>query len=515
MRKKGSSTTALAPEQRTLVLGVAVAQLMILSISASLNYMLPAMVAEFGASEEESQLLRQVSSLAALLVVFLAGVMGERLGDRRVMVGSALLFVVGSVLVAIAPSMHVATLGLLLANVGKAVISVLALAMLAARISDPDGRATAFATVSSLVPIAYLIMPIVAGALVSGIGWRWVAVAWSICGLVALWAIRFQLPRDGVRTGGSGEMWTPALAGLALAVGVQFVGDFHDEGWTTATITYVVVFVLCMIALVVLYRRLSNPSLSLAPLRHGGLMLLFLVLILFSFANLYYYSTLLYQIVYGYSALGAAIVMIPAQLCSIAGAVVARKLLQRKGISFTGTSMITAMGCILTLGVLMQADFPLVVPVILVSAYAVVSVAAYVAMTNAIMNLAEKGREGETSSYRSAASNVGSALGVAVMTSVVSLAGLTSMNNQLAEAGMSASEVSDAAWALLDGSSPQSVSDQYGISTAEASQISDMEKVAFVQSYRAQAVLGGVISIAAGGLFFVRRRRQERTGVAG
>ena len=187
MKATSGGTTSLSREHRTLVIGVAVAQLMILSIAASLNYMLPAMVADFQASDEQSQLLREISSLAALLVVFLAGVMGERLGDRRVMLLSALLFVVGSAMVVVAPSMNVATFGFLLANVGKAIISVLALALLAGRITDPDGRATAFATVSSLVPVAYLVMhwsPVPSCRILVGATWPrpgW-CVGWCLSG---------------------------------------------------------------------------------------------------------------------------------------------------------------------------------------------------------------------------------------------------------------------------------------------------------------------------------------------
>lgn len=512
MTARKHSTTALAPDDRKLVLGAATAQVALLSLTAGLNYMLPDMISSFGATQQQGEVARQASSIAALLVVFVAGVLGQRLGERRVIVAAASLFFVGSVVVAAAPSMTVATVGLLIANVGKAVVSVVVLALLSARIRDKDGRATAFATLSTLTPVAYIVMPVLAGALVTGAGWRSVAVVWALCGLLSMAAGWRLLPRDGA-AGETGEMWTPALAGLALASGVQFVGSIRDDGWTATTVVLLGVAVLASLALVVVYRILHSPSLSLQPLRKGGLALLFVVLILFSFANLYYYTMLLYEIVYGFTALGAAILMIPAQLGAMVGASVARKLLQRKGVTAAGTYGILAMGAIMILASTMRAGWPLILPMIFVTAYSIASVCSFVSLTNAIMNLAEAGTEGQTSSYRSAAANIGAAIGVAIMTSLVTLAGTASLRAQSEEAGVPVATTSEAVWALINGTSPDAVSSEYGIPIDQVTQISDMEKVAFVDSYRAQAAGGGVIALVAGGLFYASRRRQERASL--
>jgi len=509
MAPKAPGTVALPPDQRRLVIGIAVAQVTLLSLSASLNYVLPAIVEDFQASTAEESLCRQVSSIASLLVVFLAGVLGERLGERRVLFASAALFSIGSVVVMIAPSMTVVTFGMLIANVGKAVLVVVALAMLASHISDPDGRATAFATISSLVPVAYLVMPLAACAIVEAAGWRWVAAIWVICGLGSMATIVRFLPKDGVSTA-TGEMWTPAIAGLALATGVQFISDVSAEGLNSETITFGIIAVVALVVLVVLYRKLHAPTLSLSPLRHGGVVLLLIVVVLFSFTNLFYYSTLLYQVVYGYSAFGAAVLMVPTQIASISGAIVARRLLQRRGIDFTGTIMIAVLGLSLLCTLFVSVDSPILLPVILVSVYALASIASFVALTNAIMNLALPGDEGVTSSYKSAASNFGGAIGIAVMTMVVTFAGTASMQSQMQASGTYSEENAEAAWAIIEGTSPEDASDMYGIPIEEAQQISDQEKVAYVDAYRAQGVAGGVISLLTAVVFFLNRRRYQR-----
>lgn len=508
-----SRSTALIPADRRLVLGVAVAQVTLLTLTASLNFVLPAIVEDFQATPDQEATCRQVASIASLLVVFLAGSLGSRLGSRRVLLAAGALFVAGSLIMATAPSILIVTLGLLIASIGKAVLGVVALAVLASRIRDQDGRATAFATISALVPIAYMVMPLVAGALVDGPGWRWVAAIWVLCGLVSMGAILIVLPADGVASG-SGEMLTPALAGVVLAAGIQSLDDLTSTGWGRQTAALGVIAVIALGALILAYRRMSQPTLTLAPLRRGGLLLLIVVMILFSFSNLYYYTTMLYEISYGYSTMAAAILMIPTQGGAVLGAIIARKLLQAKGITFAGTSMVLLLAGTLAVTALVPAGVSVVFPAAMVTIYAAASVAAFVAVTNAVMNLAVPGEEGTVSSYKTAAGSIGGALGIALATVVVSLVGQGVMSSQLEAEGIYSQQTIDASWELIEGTQPRDVSDLYGIPPAEIEEITAEETVAYYDSYRAQAAVGAVVSLAAGLLFLVTRRRQERDALS-
>jgi predicted MFS family arabinose efflux permease len=204
--------------------------------------------------------------------------------------------------------------------------------------------------------------------------------------------------------------------------------------------------------------------------------------------------------------------MIPTQVGSIVGAALARKLLPRLGVAVSGSAMIFVLGVsMLAAAFIVRETSPLLLPVIIVTCYAVASVAAFVALTTAIMGLAESGEEGVTSSFKSAASNIGAALGVCVMTLVVSNVGISSMQAQMDAAGMSSSSTTAAAaWDLLYGATTQDVADQYAISEAEAEQLDAMDRIAYVEAYRAQALVGGVLSILCSVLFLATRRRYEQ-----
>jgi hypothetical protein len=151
-----------------------------------------------------------------------------------------------------------------------------------------------------------------------------------------------------------------------------------------------------------------------------------------------------------------------------------------------------------------------VFPVIVVSLYGFASLGAVITMTNAVMDLSRKGDEGDTSSYRSAAGNIGIALGITVMTFVTTTVGFASLNTQLDAAGLPPAQVSNAGWDLLYGADPQDVSDQYGIPLEEVNEIAEAEQVAYVDAYRAQGLVAGIVTSLSAMLFFVIRRRAAR-----
>ena len=342
--------------QRRIVLAVAVSAVMLLTLDASFNFVLNDIARDLNATSFQTSLLRQVPSVAALLVIFLAGTLGVRLGERRVMTACAALYTVGSLMVAISPVIATVTLGVLLADIGRSVLVVVGLALISSEVTDKDGRATAFAAFTAALPITFLLMPLIAGLLVEYASWRWVAVVWALSGVVGLVALLRLLPPGRPVSRAAGEMVTPALAGLVLVAIVQVITVLPSQGLTTRVWLTIAIGTVATVALAVALRRLRRPTFSLAPLRGGGLVLLLVVVALALFAT-----------------------------------------------------------------ALIELDTPIWVSVLTLSVYSAAAVGASVTLTNAVMDLAPKGQDGIFSSYRGAALNLGSAIGVAGMTSIVFL----------------------------------------------------------------------------------------------
>lgn len=127
-------------------------------------------------------------------------------------------------------------------------------------------------------------------------------------------------------------------------------------------------------ALVWAFRRSDQPSISLAALRRGGMLILLVVVMVVPFVNLWFYLTVGYQYVFGISAARTAVIMIPAQIAGVLGAVVGRKLFQRRGITFTGVVLLLGLAVTLLASTLIVVDSSLWFTILILSGYAFCSV---------------------------------------------------------------------------------------------------------------------------------------------
>ena len=485
------------------------AAVMVQTLGASFNYILVDMLQGLGSSGSQSDVARQMPTVGALLVIFVAGALGQRLGSKRVLLACSALYVLGSCLVALAPSMPIATAGLLLANIGKSALLVVALASLSAGVQDSDGRATAFSAFSAAIPFTYLFVPLVAAVIVESAGWRWVTVVWIVGGAISVLLIWRLVPPDGTRSAATGEMLTPALAGLVLATAVEAITALSQKGPTTQFLVALAISVVAVIALIVALRKIPAPTLDLTPLRHGGLVLLLVVLILTLFANLFFYMTMALQYVYQLAPVEVALAMAPAQASAVVGAGVSGRLVRRWGITVSGSGLMGLVAVALACSALLRVTSPLWLAVLIVSVYAAAAAGAGVAVTNAVMDNAPKGKESSASAFRGAAASLGTAIGVAGMTSIVVLASSASLRDQSTRAGIDASTSREVAQSIASGATSEDISSLYAVPVSDVTEIDDFRRQAYLVGFRAHGLVGAAITLTAAGMFFVVRRRRE------
>lgn len=500
----------LAPDQRRLLVGICVVIGAVAVVPATYNFVLNPMLQGLGGTESEQSLLRELPSIAALLVIFLAATLGGRIGERRLIIGCSVLFTSGCTIVTVAPVLLVATIGLVMLSAASSAMAVVSLGLLSARVVDPKARATAFATFAIVGPLIYMATPVIAGATLDNWSWRFVPALWTLGGVVMIWAAWALLPKD-VRTGHRAQLLTPALAGLVLAAVVQTIMAISQDGWvSTATLIRASAAVGSSVALVWCYQRMSRVSLSLTVLQSGGMLILLVVVIVVPFVNLWFYMTIGYESVYGMTALQTAMLMVPAQLAGVGGAMVARRTLHVRGITFTGVIMLGALSGSLLTSLLITVVSPLWLLVSIMSFYAAASVGASVPVTNSIMNAAPVGEEGSASAFRGAAMHVGTALGVVVMSTVVYTVIAGSLGNSLESEGLESQESAQIAQSLRAGATSQDASASYAVPINEVDEIDQAQKYAMVDGLHAFGISGALLIATAAGIFWFGRRRQTR-----
>lgn len=503
----------LTGEQRRVLAGVCIVVGAATTVPASYNYVVLPMLDGLGASETQGSLLRELPSIAGLLVIFLAGVLGHRWGERRFIIRCGILFTVGNVAVAVAPVMAVAVLGLVLESIGASGFIVVALALLSAQVSDDEARASAFSTYAMVGPIVYLVVPLLAGVLLDHSSWRLVAAVWALSGLIVLMASRKYLPSPGGPRD-QRELLTPALAGVLMMLAVQTISAVNRDGLLSmGALVRLGLAVVAFAALSWGLRRAESPSLSLAALRQGGMFILLIVVILMSFANLWFYMTVGLQYVYGLNALQTAVALLPAQLAAILGAVITRSLLRKRGITITGSVMLLGLAVSLLLSALVNSGSPMWVPVLVTGLYAITSVGAGIPLTNAVMNLAPHGEEGSASAFRSAAGNIGGAVGVIVMSTIVFNAFSASLTSALASEGLNSEQSVQIAESVRDGVTSEQTAANYAVPVQQVEQIADDQRDAMVDGLRAHGLTGAAFTGACLVLFVWSRRRYAHESV--
>ncbi|MEZ5114632.1 MAG: MFS transporter [Candidatus Nanopelagicales bacterium] len=516
MRSGTGSTAPESPErvrldhdQRMLVLGVCVAVGATCVIPATYNYVVGPMMATFDSEEGTSSLLRQVPNIASLLVLFVAGVLGAWLGERRTMVIGGVVMAVGNLVVMVAPTYPVVIVGLALEAAGTTVLAVVALSVIGARIHDEGARASAFATFTMVSPAVYLVLPVLAGVLLEMVTWRAVAGIWALAAVAAVVASLRLIPAgDG---GPRRELLTPLLAGVVCLAVVQAISNMHVDGSVSvATVVRLGVAAVGIALLVWAFRRLPSPSLSLAALRRGGVVLLLVVVALWCFTQLWYYMTLAFEYVFGLNVFWTAMAMVPAQLCAVVGARAAGRMVQRRGITFSGAALLCGTGVSLALAVAVNVDSPLWWAIVVTCLYSMFTVAAGVPLTNAIMDSAPPGEEGSAAAFRSAAINIGLVIGIAIVSSFVYTAFTTSLAGQFDAAGLEPGQAADIAEDLRDGAASEEEAAIYAVPVGRVEEIGRMQQVAMMDGLDAQSWSGAVVSFLSAGAFVWARRRQQR-----
>ena len=478
---------------------------------ATFNFVFVPIVTSLHATETQERLLRELPGIGGLLAIFVAGALVMKFGGQRCLKWAGLLMVIGYLITCVAPSTAMVIAGLLAAYVGKAAVLVIVVSVLGSSIRGKGARATAFATWAMLGPGVSVALPIVAAAVVEAFGWRWVAVIWLIGGVLVIISAYTLIPADRGAGSQRQELWTPVLAGVVLVGLVQVASLATEAGiLSTPVVVALGVTVVTLIVLILLMRRLPNPSMSVSAIRGGGAAMVILVVLLVPFANMLFYGTLGAQYIYGLSALAVSIFFIPIQLAGVAGARLAGRLVKARGITFAGTATILATAVVCFLSVAQTTTTPIIVPLLVLMVYSACASGTIGTLTNSIMSSAAKGKESDASAYRSAAMAMGSSLGAVFLSTIVVSIMAASISNQSSTAGLDPAQSAQIANDLREGATSGDAASQYSVPLTNVDEVELFMQQAYLGGFWAQGVASGTVLLVAAGMFYVGRRKMDR-----
>ena len=146
---------------------------------------LPAIQHTFGVSAGTAQLTLSTSMLAIAVATLAYGSLSDRFGRRPVMLAGLVVFVVGSLICTVAPTIETLILGRVIQGAGGAAGMVIARAI--ARDLYGVGRAASvIARLTMIMVIAPMVAPAIGGVISDTLHWRGIFAAVTLAGLVIL-----------------------------------------------------------------------------------------------------------------------------------------------------------------------------------------------------------------------------------------------------------------------------------------------------------------------------------------
>jgi EmrB/QacA subfamily drug resistance transporter len=423
--------------------------------SAIVNVALPSIQHSLRFSQQNLQWVASGYILTYGGFLLLGGRLADLLGRRRILLTGLTVFAVSSLTAGLANDAGLLVTARLGQGIGAALMAPAALSELTASFRGGKDRNTALGVWGAVSGMAAAAGVFLGGVISQGPGWRWIFfVNPPVCAAVAAGAL-VLLAND---RGGRGGATAFDSQGAALVTGGMLLLVYGlvrapVAGWGSAqTIGVLAGSAILMIAFAFNELRSRNPLVPFAVLRVKGLVAADLTqLIAFTgFFSMFFYATLYMQEVLHYSPLTAGAAYLPITAGFAVAGGLASQLVTR-----IGTRPVVVAGCLIAgAGIYLVSRVPLhgsyvsdLLPGFVVMALGAGSV--FVSVTAAANAGVPPDKAGLAAGLLNSSQQVGSALGLAVMSAVA----ITRTNNLIA-AHASHLVASDAGYhqALLVGS---------------------------------------------------------------
>ena len=413
-----------APSGRKLSLAVVAALAagqFLVGLDASVaTVALPRIQRELGASAPQLQWVLMAYVVAGAALALPVGALGDRLGRKRLYLGGAGLFAVGSLASALAPSMSVLIGARALQGVGAAALGSLALAMLTTSV-DKDRIGSVVGIWTAVSTAAMALGPLIGGLLVQSVGWRWVFGINVPLALAVLVVAAAKLPSRPVRDAAPLEWIGSALVTIALISLSLGLNAAEKTGFASVRALLPIAIGLGVVAVAALQQRRAKVQMldwSQLSRRPVPAALVLSVLLGLALSGSLFHLTLLLQNALGFSPAECGLVTLGATASFIILSPLSGKLAKRFGLApLTCTGLALAAVGMFLLSRVGDSTAAWVISADLAVLGAGLGIA-MPAVSAATMSAVDPEAAGSASGALNLASQVASVLGIAIIGSI-------------------------------------------------------------------------------------------------
>ena len=480
-------------------LGIA---LLIISIDNTvLNVALPSIANQLGASTSGLQWIVDAYTLVFAAMLLTSGSIGDRTGRKRALQVGQIVFGVGSLACALATSEGMLIGFRAFLGIGGAIIMPSTLSIITATFTDAKERALAIGIWAGIFGLGSGIGPVVAGSLLEHFSWSsvfYINLPVVVIGLIGVYFFVGE-SRDEKAPKSDIPGLLMSIAGLfALVFGIIQAGR---GSWTDGEVLWSLGTAVVVLLMFVWWERRSPNAMM--PLRLFKNMSftganIALAMVMFSMFGSLFFLGQYFQSVQGYSPLQAGLRLLPMAPILMIMAVSSARIARSIGIKLSvGIGILIAAGGLYYVSQIARVDTPywvlLIAMLVLCSGMAMAMSPA----TNSIMGSVPVNKAGVGSAMNNTLRQVGGALGVAVLGTLMNNTYISKVNSALAgnpQLGLPAQALD----AIRSGIQSAHIVAEKIANPAVAKTIVDVTNNAFVSGMKGALVVGAIISVAAG-----------------
>jgi EmrB/QacA subfamily drug resistance transporter len=503
-------------QRRWQILAVLCTSLMIIIVGNTvLNVALPTMSRpdQLGASNTQLQWIVDAYGLVFAGLLFTAGALGDRFGRKGALQVGLVVFGLGSLFGAFADTSAQVIAARAVMGVGAAFVMPSTLSILT-NVFPARERARAIAVWAGIAGGGAAIGPLASGLLLEHYWWGSVFLVNIPIVVLALVAGFVLVPKSKDRTATPLDPLGALLSIVGMSVLVYAIIEGPSHGWLSpASLLWFGGATLAIGLFVAWESRTRHPMLDLRLFKDrrfavasGGISLTF-----FAMFGTFYLMTQYLQFVLDYSPLGAAVRLLPVSIVLMAVAPQTPKLVARFGADRVASTGLGLVAVALALTSTFDPSTPywyLLVTIVVLAAGMAMTMTP---MTTQLMTAVPRDRAGIGSAMNDTTRELGGALGVAVLGSLVTSQYGSGVSGATAQLPAQAREVAEASVGGVHG-----LIDQGVISGEVASGLLESAKNAFVDGLGLAATVAAVIvaitAIAVRRLLPSDRRNSEITG---
>jgi EmrB/QacA subfamily drug resistance transporter len=413
----------MSSRRRYLVLAICCMSLFIVGMDATIvNVALPSIARDFHATVSGLQWTVDAYLLVIASLLMLSGSVADRVGRRMIFQIGLAVFTLGSLACSLAPSLGALVAFRAVQAVGGSMLNPVAMSIVTNTFTDPKERAKAIGFWGSTFGLSVAAGPVIGGALVDSVGWRGVFWVNIPVGVAAIILTALFVPESRAAAKRKLDAVGQVLVMLTLVALTYGIIEGPSRGWSSALILSCFAVAAASLAVLLAWEpRRAEPLIDLRffkSLPFSGAAVT-AITAMAAFSGFLFLITLYLQEVRGYRPLIAGLFLLPMAVAMACSAPLCGRVLARSG---PRTPLLIA-GAGITAGGLLLAFVTASSPVwyVLVSCMVLGFGMGWVnaPITNSAVAGMPRARAGTAAGIASTSRQVGSALGVAIVGSIL------------------------------------------------------------------------------------------------